>query len=197
MAIELPALPYDRTALEPHISGDTVDLHHDRHQRAHVERLNELAAGSPFAEMALEEIVRKAQGAMAAHAGQAWAMALYWNSIKPAAAGGGGEPAGKLAEALGAFGGVDGFRRRFTEAALRSFGPGWAWLLQRPDGRLAVGVTPNALTPLTGPDRPLLACSLWEHAYVLDYRDDRGKYLEAFWHLVDWDAAAARMASAA
>src|SRR5690606_35704582 len=124
-----------------------------------------------------------------------WATALYWNSIRPAAAGGGSEPRGKLADALAAaFGGVDGFHRRFAEAALRSFGPGWAWLPQRADGRLAIAVTPHALPPLTGPDRALLACSLWEHAYLLDYRDDRGKYLEAFRHLIDWDAAAARMA---
>src|SRR5690554_3891523 len=114
--------------------------------------------------------------------------------MKPAAAGGGGEPEGRLAEALvAAFGSVDGFRRRLTEAALRGFGPGWAWLLQRPDGRLAIAVTPHSVTPLTGPDRALLACSLWEHAYVLDYREDRGKYLKAFWQLVDWDAVASRM----
>ena len=194
MAIELPDLPYDRTALEPHLSGGTVDLHRDA-QRAHVERLEGLVEDTPFAEMELEEIARKAQGSMAECAAQAWATALYWNGLKPAAAGGGGEPEGKLGEALAAgFGSVDGFRKRFAQAALRGFGPGWAWLLQRPDGRLAIAVTPHSVTPLTGPDRALLACSLWEHAYVLDYRGERGKYLEAFWNLVDWEAAAARMA---
>ena len=195
MAIELPTLPYDRTALEPHLSGETVDLHHGNRQRSHVERLNDLVAGTAFAEMPLEDIVRRAQGSMAECAAQAWATALYWNSLKPAAGGGGGEPGGKLDEALvAAFGGVDGFRERFNHAALRGIGPGWAWLLQRADGRLVIAVTPHSVTPLTGPDRALLACSLWEHAYLLDYRDDRGKYLEAFWQLVDWEAAAARMA---
>ncbi|MGO1540489.1 MAG: Fe-Mn family superoxide dismutase [Luteimonas sp.] len=195
MAIELPTLPYDRTALEPHLSGETVDLHHGNRQRSHVERLNDLAAGTAFAEMPLEDIVRRAQGSMAECAAQAWATALYWNSLKPAAGGGGGEPGGKLDEALAAaFGSADGFRERFNHAALRGIGPGWAWLLQRADGRLVIAVTPHSVTPLTGPDRALLACSLWEHAYLLDYRDDRGKYLEAFWQLVDWDAVAARMA---
>ena len=195
MAIELPTLPYDRTALEPHLSGETVDLHHGNRQRSHVERLNDLVAGTAFAEMPLEDIVRRAQGSMAECAAQAWATALYWNSLKPAAGGGGGEPGGKLDEALAAaFGSADGFRERFNHAALRGIGPGWAWLLQRADGRLVIAVTPHSVTPLTGPDRALLACSLWEHAYLLDYRDDRGKYLEAFWQLVDWDAAAARMA---
>src|SRR5690625_2414032 len=195
MAIELSPLPYDRTALEPHLSGETVDLHHGNRQRGHVERLNGLVDGTPFADMTLEEIVRKAQGAMAENAAQAWAAALYWASLKPAAAGGGDEPQGKLADAMtAAFGSVDAFRKRFTEAALRGFGPGWAWLLQRADGRLSIAVTPHSLTPLTGSDRALLACSLWEHAYLLDYRDDRGKYLEAFWNLVDWDAVGGRLA---
>ena len=195
MAIETPTLPYDRTALEPHLSGETVDLHHGSRQLGHVEQLNGLVAGTAFADMALEDIVRRAQGSMAECAAQVWATTLYWENLKPPAAGGGGEPEGALAEALAAgFGSVDAFRARFAQAALRRFGPGWAWLLQRTDGRLAIAVTPHSTTPLTGPDRALLACSLWEHAYVLDYREDRGKYLEAFWQLVDWDAVAARMA---
>lgn len=193
MTIEMPPLPFDRTALEPHLSGEAVDLHRDA-QGAHLERLQRLAADTPFAAMALEEIVRKAQGSMAECAGQVWASTLYWGNLKPAAAGGGGEPDGRLGEALAAaFGSFEAFRARFAQAALRRFGPGWAWLLQRPDGRLAIAVTAQSATPLTGPDRVLLACSLWEHAYVLDYREDRGKYLDAFWQLVDWDAVAARM----
>ena len=196
MSIELPTLPFDRTALEPHLSGEAVDLHRGA-QRAHLERLQELVADTPFAQMPLEEIARKGQGSMAECAAQVWATALYWDGLKPAAAGGGGEPEGRLAEALAAgFGSVEGFRERFAQAALRRFGPGWAWLLQRPDGRLAIAVTAHSTTPITGSDRALLACSLWEHAYVLDYREDRAKYLEAFWQLVDWDAVAARMTPA-
>ncbi|MGY0559133.1 Fe-Mn family superoxide dismutase [Luteimonas sp. A277] len=195
MPFELPALPYERTALEPHLSGETLDLHHGHLQRGHLERLDTLAAGTVFAEMPLEEITRKAQGAMAECAAQAWAMGLYWNGLKASAVDSGGEPEGKLADAINtAFGSLAGLRKHFNQASLRNFGPGWAWLLQRTDGRLAIAVTPHSVTPLTGPDRVLLACSLWEHAYVLDYRDDRGKYLEAFWQLVDWDAVTGRMA---
>ncbi|NZA26293.1 superoxide dismutase [Luteimonas sp. SJ-92] len=194
MPIDLPALPYDRTALEPHLSGDAVERHHAGHHRAHVDALNAMIAGTAFAELALEEIVRKAQGAMAEHAAQAWSTGLYWRCLKPAAAGGGGEPEGRLAEALAtAFGSVDAFRTQFDEAALRGFGSGWAWLLRRDDGRLAIAVTPHAVTPLTGPDTPLLACCLWEHAYLPDYGENRGKYLEAFWKLVDWEFVASRL----
>ncbi|MEN1943390.1 Fe-Mn family superoxide dismutase [Luteimonas sp. MJ293] len=199
MPFELPALPYERTALEPHLSGETLDLHHGHLQRGHLERLEALAADTVFAEMALEDIARKGQGAMAECAAQAWAMELYWSGLKAPAEdsdedSGGGEPQGKLADAIKqTFGSLAGLQKHFNEASLRSFGPGWAWLLQRTDGRLAIAVTPHSVTPLTGTDRVLLACSLWEHAYVLDYRDDRGKYLEAFWQLVDWDAVSARM----
>lgn len=196
MAIELPPLPFDRTALEPHLSAATIDLHHGSCQRGHVERLNALVAGTALADMGLEDIVRRAQGTAAGHAAQAWAMALYWSSLKPAAGGGGAGPPGALANAMEtAFGGIEGFRKRFTQAALRGFGPGWAWLLQHADGRLAIAVTPHSLTPVTGPGRALLACSLWEHAYVLDYGSDRGRYLDAFWKLVDWEAVAARLAA--
>ncbi|NLG59831.1 MAG: superoxide dismutase [Gammaproteobacteria bacterium] len=195
MSLELPALPYDRTALEPHLSAGAVDLHRGA-QRAHLERLQALVADTPFAQMPLEEIARKAQGAMAECAAQVWATTLYWEGLRPPAAGGAG-PEGSLAQALETgFGGVEGLRERLARAALRRFGPGWAWLLQRPDGRLAIAVTPHSTTPLTGPDRALLACSLWEHAYVIDYREDRGKYLDAYWQLVDWGAVAARMAPA-
>lgn len=193
MTIELPPLPYDRAALEPHLSAGAVDMHRGV-QNAHIERLQGLVADGPFAQMTLEDIARKAQGSIAECAAQAWACALYWEQFRPAAAGGGGEPGGRLAEALGAgFGSVEEFRARFAQSALRRFGPGWTWLLQRPDGRLAVAVTPQSTTPLTGPDRALLACSLWEHAYVLDYRENRDKYLAAFWQLVDWDVVASRM----
>lgn len=194
MAIELPPLPYDRTALEPQLSGDTVGQHHGRHQRGHVEALNSLAAGTDYAAMPLVDIVRKAQGALYQHAAQAWSIDFYWRCLKPAAAGGGGDPSGALADALAArFGDLGGFRRRFTDTALRGFGAGWVWLVQRPGGALAIAHTANAATPLTGADTPLLACCLWEHAYYLDYRDARDRYLEAFWQLVDWDAVASRL----
>ena len=188
MAIELPPLPYERSALEPHISAETVDFHHGKHQRAYVDRLNELVAGTPFAEAELEDIVRGAQGAMFNNAAQAWNHAFYWQCLRPTAGGGGGEPAGALVEAINqAFGGVEALRKQFDELALRTFGSGWVWLVQRAEGGLALAATSNAATPLTGSDTPLLTCDVWEHAYYIDYRNARAKYLEAFWNLVDWD----------
>lgn len=194
MAIELPPLPYDRGALEPHLSAETVDLHHGRHQRGYVDRLNEMIAGTEFAELPLEDIVRKARGAMFDNAAQAWNHAFYWKCLKPAAAGGGGAPGGALGEAIDrTFGGFDRFKLQFGEVALGIFGAGWAWLLRRPDGTLALAGTHNAATPLTGEAVPLLACDVWEHAYYVDYRNARAKYVEAFWNIVDWDFAASNM----
>jgi len=194
MAIELPPLPYDRSALEPHISVETVDFHYGKHQRAYVDRLNELTAGTEFAGAALEEIVRKAQGAMFNNAAQAWNHAFYWNCLKPAAGGGGGEPGGALAAAIDSmFGSLDGFRKKFGGLALDTFGAGWTWLVQRADGSLALASTSNAATPLTGSDTPLLACDVWEHAYYIDYRNARAKYVEAFWNVVNWDFVASNM----
>ncbi len=194
MPIELPPLPYDRSALEPHISAETVDYHYGKHQRAYVERLNELVAGTELAEAPLEDIVRKAQGAVFNNAAQAWNHAFYWRCLKPAAAGGGGAPAGELAAAIErAFGDFDAFRQRFDALALKTFGSGWTWLVRRADGGLALASTSNAATPLTGSDAPLLACDVWEHAYYIDYRNARAKYLEAFWHLVDWDFVASNL----
>lgn len=195
MPIELPALPYARTALEPQLSAETVGQHHDHHQRADIERVNALVAGGPLAEAPLEEIVRRAQGRLFEHAAQAWNTGFYWRCMLPANAGGGGEPKGALADAVDAtFGSLAAFRQQFDAAALRGFGAGWAWLVQRRDGRLGVVATANASTPLTGPDRPLLACCLWQHAYYLDYRDQREAYLAAWWQLVNWKFVGAQLA---
>jgi Fe-Mn family superoxide dismutase len=195
MALELPPLPYEHSALEPHISAETVDFHHGKHQRAYVERLNALVDGTDFAESTLEEIIRKAQGEVFNNAAQTWNHAFYWQCLRPSAGGGGGAPAGALAEAIDrAFGNFDGFRRQFDDVALKAFGSGWVWLVQRAGGGgLALASTANAATPLTGSDTPLLACDVWEHAYYIDYRNARTKYLEAFWHVVDWDFVGARL----
>ena len=194
MPLELPALPYDATALEPHLSSETVEQHHGHHQRAHIERLNTLLAGTDLADASLDVIVRKAHGDAFDHAAQAWNNTFYWHSLKPAAGGGGGAPGGRLAEAIvKQFGDVETLRARFDTLALRMFGSGWVWLVKRPDGRLALAATANASTPVTGDDVPLLAACLWEHAWYLDYRDNRARYLEAFWHLVNWDSVAARL----
>ena len=192
MAIELPALPYDRAALEPHISAETIDFHYSKHHQTYVTNLNNLIAGTEFESADLESIVRKAQGGMFNNAAQVWNHSFYWNCLKP---NGGGAPSGKLAEAIDtAFGSFDAFKAEFTKTAIGTFGSGWAWLVQRADGSLALVSTSNAATPLTGTDKPLLTCDVWEHAYYIDYRNARPKYVEAFWNLVNWDFVSAQMA---
>ncbi len=191
MAIELPALPYDRTALEPHISAETIDFHYSKHHQTYVTNLNNLIAGTEFESADLESIVRKAQGGMFNNAAQVWNHSFYWNCLKPQ---GGGAPTGKLAESIdAAFGSFDAFKAEFSKTAIGTFGSGWAWLVQRADGSLALVSTSNAATPLTGTDKPLLTCDVWEHAYYVDYRNARPKYVEAFWNLVNWDFVSAQM----
>ena len=192
MAFELPPLPYDRAALEPHISAETLDFHHGKHHQAYVTNLNKQIEGTEFESMDLESIIRKAQGGIFNNAAQVWNHTFYWHCMKP---GGGGEPTGKLGEAIAkAFGSFAAFKEQFTATAVGTFGSGWAWLVQRPDGSLALVSTPNAATPITGADTPLLTCDVWEHAYYIDYRNARPKYVESFWNLVDWDSVAGRMA---
>jgi len=196
MAIELPPLPYDRTALEPHISGETLDYHYGKHHKAYVDNLNKLIEGTQFADMPLEDIIRKSQGGMFNNAAQVWNHTFYWNCMKPAsgANAGGGEPGGKLMEAITkAFGDFASFKEQFSDNAVKTFGSGWGWLVQRPDGSVALVSTSNAATPLTGEDTALLTCDVWEHAYYIDYRNARPKYVESFWNLVNWDFVASNM----
>lgn len=191
MAIELPALPYDRTALEPHISGETIDYHYGKHHKTYVDNLNKMIEGTEFASMPLEEIIRKSQGGMFNNAAQIWNHTFYWNCLSPK---GGGEPTGKLGDAINkAFGSFEKFKEEFTKVSVGTFGSGWGWLVQRPDGSLALVSTSNAATPLTGEDIALLTCDVWEHAYYIDYRNARPKYVEAFWNLVNWDFVASNM----
>jgi Fe-Mn family superoxide dismutase len=192
MAIELPALPWSRDALAPHISAETIDYHYGKHHQAYVTNLNNQIAGTEFENMELEEIIRKSSGGMFNNAAQIWNHTFYWNCLAPNA---GGEPGGRLADAITkAFGSFAKFKEEFTKTAVGTFGSGWGWLVQRPDGGLALASTSNAATPLTGSDRALLTCDVWEHAYYIDYRNARPKYLEAFWNLVNWDFVESRMA---
>ena len=192
MAIELPALPYDRAALEPHISAETIDFHYGKHHQTYVTNLNKMIEGTEFESLDLEAIIRKSQGGMFNNAAQVWNHTFYWNCLSP---NGGGEPTGALAEAINkAFGSFAQFKEQFSQTAITTFGSGWGWLVQRPDGSLALVSTPNAATPLTGSDKPLLTCDVWEHAYYIDYRNARPKYVEAFWNLVNWDFVASQMA---
>jgi len=191
MAIELPALPFAREALEPHVSGETIDFHYGKHHKTYVDNLNKMIVGTELDSLTLEEIVRKAEGAMFNNAAQVWNHTFYWNCLSPE---GGGKPSGALAKAIDdAFGTFDAFVEQFTKTAIGTFGSGWAWLVQRSDGTLAIISTSNAATPLTGEDKALMTCDVWEHAYYIDYRNARPKYLEAFWKLVNWEFVSAQM----
>jgi Fe-Mn family superoxide dismutase len=191
MAHELPPLPFAKDALEPVISAETIDYHYGKHHQAYVTNLNNLIKGTEFEHASLEDIVRKSSGPVFNNAAQVWNHTFYWEGLGPNA---GGTPKGRLAQAIDAsFGGFAQFVEAFTKAAIGTFGSGWAWLVQQEDGRLAIVTTPNAATPLTGKDRPLLTCDVWEHAYYIDYRNARPAYVEAFWKLVNWDAVSGRM----
>ena len=188
MAHTLPDLPYAMDALEPHISRETLEFHYGKHHRTYVEKLNGLVEGTKFAGASLEDIVRGSDGGVFNNAAQVWNHTFYWHCLSP---NGGGKPSGALAKAIDAsFGSFDDFHKQFSDKAVTLFGSGWAWLVKKPDGKLAIVQTGNAETPLTGKDKPLLTCDVWEHAYYIDYRNARPKYLEAFWKLVNWDFVA-------
>jgi Fe-Mn family superoxide dismutase len=192
MAIQLPPLKYARDALAPHISAETIDFHYGKHHQTYVDNLNKLVKDTPMDQMGLVEIVKQSSGGVFNNAAQVWNHTFYWDSLSPS---GGGNPGGKLGAAIDAsFGSFDAFKDKFTQTALTTFGSGWAWLVQKSDGSLALVSTSNAATPLTGEDTALLTCDVWEHAYYVDYRNARAKYVEAFWNLVDWAAVEARMA---
>ena len=192
MAIELPARPYARDALAPHISAETIEYHYGKHHQTYVTNLNNQIAGTEFEGKDLETIIKTSSGGVFNNAAQVWNHTFYWHCLKP---NGGGAPTGKLADAINAaFGSFEAFKEKFTQTALTTFGSGWAWLVQRPDGSLALVSTSNAATPLTGEDRALLTCDVWEHAYYVDDRNARAKYVEAFWNLVNWDFVESQMA---
>lgn len=193
MAFELPALPYAKDALSPHLSAETLEFHHGKHHQTYVTNLNNLVPGTEFDGLSLEEIIKKSSGGVFNNAAQIWNHTFYWNSLSP---NGGGEPSGVLADAINAkFGSFAGFQEEFTKCAVTTFGSGWAWLVKNADGSLALVSTSNAGCPLTTGQVPLLTCDVWEHAYYIDYRNARPKYLEAFWALVNWDFAAANFAA--
>ncbi|EPC4486035.1 superoxide dismutase [Fe] [Serratia liquefaciens] len=184
MSFELPALPYEKNALEPHISAETLEYHYGKHHNAYVVNLNNLLKGSKFEELSLEAIIKASSGGIFNNAAQVWNHTFYWHCLSPQ---GGGEPQGKLAAAINqAFGSFTAFREQFSDAAVKNFGAGWTWLVKKPDGSLAIVNTSNAATPLTGEDKPLLTVDVWEHAYYIDYRNARPAYLENFWALVNW-----------
>ena len=192
MAFELPPLPYERTALEPYISAETLDYHHGKHHQAYVTNLNNMLPGSGFEGKDLETIIKTSSGGLFNNAAQIWNHTFFWNCLAPKA---GGQPTGALATAINAsFGSFDKFKEEFTKTAVGTFGSGWAWLVKKPDGSLGLVSTTGAGTPLTTADKPLLTCDVWEHAYYIDYRNARPKFVEAFWNLVNWDFVAKNLA---
>lgn len=189
MPFTLPELNYSKDALAPHISAETLEYHYGKHHKTYVDKLNALIEGTPDAEKTLEEIIKTSSGGIFNNAAQVWNHTFYWNSLSP---NGGGEPTGELAQAITKqWGSFQKFKEEFSNAAAGQFGSGWAWLVKKNDGSLAITTTPNAETPLTKNDQTaLLTCDVWEHAYYIDYRNARPKYIEAFWSLVNWDFAA-------
>jgi len=192
MEHSLPPLPYAMDALAPQISKETLEFHYGKHHQTYVTNLNNLIKGGEFENATLEDIVKKASGGIFNNAAQVWNHTFYWNSLKPQ---GGGAPTGALAAAIDKkWGSFEEFKKAFQASAVGNFGSGWTWLVKKPDGSVDIVNTSNAATPLTGADKPLLTCDVWEHAYYIDYRNARAKYLEAFWNLVNWDFAAKNLA---
>ena len=186
MEHKLPPLPYAMDALLPHVSKETLEYHYGKHHQTYVTNLNNLIKGTEFENASLEDIVKKSSGGVFNNSAQVWNHTFYWNSLSPS---GGGEPTGKLADAIKAkWGDFATFKDAFTKAAIGQFGSGWAWLVKKGDA-LDIVTTGNAATPLTTSDVPLLTCDVWEHAYYIDYRNARPKYMEAFWSIVNWDFA--------
>ena len=184
----LPPLPYPMDALAPHISKETLEFHYGKHHQTYVTNLNNLIKGTEFENSSLEEIVKKSSGGVFNNAAQIWNHTFYWNSLTPKSA---AEPTGKLAAAINAkFGSTAAFKEAFNKSAAGNFGSGWTWLVKKADGSVDIVNTSNAATPLTTADVPLLTCDVWEHAYYIDYRNARPKYLENFWALVNWEFAA-------
>ncbi|HUW28779.1 MAG TPA: superoxide dismutase [Fe] [Sulfuriferula sp.] len=185
MIHELPALPYAKDALQPHISAETLEYHYGKHHQAYVTNLNNLIKGNEFESMSLEEIIMKSSGGVFNNAAQVWNHTFYWNCLSP---NGGGEPSGALADAIKAkWGSFDAFKEAFSKAAVGTFGSGWAWLVKTANGQLDIVSTSNAATPMTSGQKALMTCDVWEHAYYIDYRNARPKYVEEFWNLVNWN----------
>ncbi len=192
MVHQLPELPYAKNALEPHISAETLEYHYGKHHQTYVTNLNNLIKGTEYEELPLEAIIQKSSGGLFNNAAQVWNHTFYWNCLKP---NGGGEPTGALAEAInGKFGSFAAFKEEFTKVSVGTFGSGWGWLVKNADGSVELMSTSNAGTPMTSGKTALLTCDVWEHAYYVDYRNARPKYVEAFWNLVNWDFVASQYA---
>jgi Fe-Mn family superoxide dismutase len=187
MAFQQPELPYALDALQPFLSKEQMTYHYGKHHAAYFKKLNTLVEGKPEAALPLRELVIKSSGGVFNNAAQAWNHTFLWNCMSPS---GGGQPKGKLLEAIRRdFGNVQDFQKAFSEAAAALFGSGWTWLASDKQGKLEIAALSNADTPLKHGKEPVLTLDVWEHAYYVDYRNDRPKYIEGFWGVVDWDFA--------
>ena len=185
MSISLPELPYNKNALAPHISEETLNYHYGKHHLAYVNKLNPLIENSSFAKASLEDMIKESKGAIFNNAAQVWNHTFYWNSLSPQ---GGGAPSKEVSDILvNSFGSVENFKEQFTTCALGQFGSGWAWLVKTLEDKIEILSTGNAENPLQQGNIPLLTCDVWEHAYYIDYRNARPTYLKAFWEIVNWN----------
>ncbi len=188
MTFQQPELPYPLGGLAPFLSEEQMDYHYNKHHASYFTNLNKLVEGTPQADMSLDDVVAASEGGVFNNAAQAWNHTFFWNCMKP---GGGGEPTGELAEAIARdFGSFAEFRQQFTTAAVTLFGSGWAWLAKDKDGKLAISQGSNADVPLKHGLTPVLTVDVWEHAYYVDYRNLRAKFVEGFWDVVNWEFAA-------
>lgn len=184
MEFKLPDLPYPHNGLEPHISAETLEYHHDKHHRAYINKLNELVKGTKYEKMDLVEIILSSEGPVFNNAAQAWNHAFFWQCMKPH---GGSEPSGKIAELINKkWGSFDKFKEEFKAKAVANFGSGWTWLVQNKTG-IEIMNTHDADTPKAHNLKALLTLDVWEHAYYIDYRNERPKFVDAFWSVVNWD----------
>lgn len=186
MAFELPALPYEKNALEPHISEETLEYHYGKHHATYVSKLNDAVKGTDLESKSLEDIINSEKGGLFNNAAQVWNHTFYWNCLSP---NGGGAASGAVAEAINdKWGSFEKFQEEFNASAAGNFGSGWTWLVKKSDGSVDIMNTDDADTPVAhGGVEPLLTVDVWEHAYYIDYRNSRPNYLEAFWKLVNWD----------
>jgi len=193
MTHELPALPYALDALAPTLSQETLEYHYGKHHQTYVTNLNNLIPGTEFENLSLEDIIMKSSGGVFNNAAQVWNHTFYWNCLSP---NGGGAPNGALAAAIDAkFGSFEEFKKQFNQSGATNFGSGWTWLVKNADGSLEIFNTSNAGTPMTSGKQALLSLDVWEHAYYIDYRNARPKYLETMWNIVNWDFVAANYGS--
>ncbi|MGB4336231.1 MAG: Fe-Mn family superoxide dismutase [Chromatiaceae bacterium] len=193
MTHSLPALPYALDALAPTLSQETLEYHYGKHHQTYVTNLNNLIPGTEFEALSLEDIIMKSSGGVFNNAAQVWNHSFYWNCLSPT---GGGAPTGALAAAIDAkFGSFEEFKKQFNQSGATNFGSGWTWLVKNADGSLEIFNTSNAGTPMTSGKQALLTLDVWEHAYYIDYRNARPKYLETIWNIVNWDFVAANFAA--